>query len=930
MRRSLLLCAVVAGCGAPAADQPRIGVAGGQRVGFAGVLLRAGLACEYLSDVEQCDVDALRRYDLVLAATLSRRFEPWTPDAAAALEQYVRDGGRALYELGTRLPGWPLTRLDNVWLWPPMGKHHDFRLVTGLDHPLLRRLPSGKRYTFTGTLHAPRQDPPGALVLARFVQGVGDGDAQDRPAVVAARLGAGQVIALAPELSYHQGNWSPEFDDLLLAAVETLTDGRARRVWAAEPAPAAPVAEGPPPAPPAPGGESRVPAGWTVLGEAAAEGYALPLSRPARLWLERVGEAGVEVVWRDGRLVVGPRGGAPWLTQVLPADAQVVLVRRSESLLVAADGVARGRWALGAPRGDCLAAGDAAGDAAVGGDGLAFQPLEALWFADDFTRAGPLSEPWRVARGLWLTGGAHRNESAIPGFALRARDGVASVGEWFWSDYDVALSIRPRTARVVRVRIGCWGASHWLEAELPVRPGQVRLARVTPGGRRVLGARPGHLPAHQWRRVRLGWHDGRARLALDGDTLLDVPVGDLGPGGVALAAEGGDALCDDVQVGAVPPDLPVIHSPRFDKGRQGLLDRDTWAHPAAAWEADRQPGRLWHVGLLTGDFRLALPVRRDGASRLALWLGPARGGAPRFVLSGAELPDGTRVTLVRQGDQVRLTVGGRERAATALAGPLVLGLQIAGLRLAPAEVELRAAEVDEWQFDRAPTTVWETAGDWAVGSRWPCMPEWGWLHGVGDPLAALWSKRRIVGDMVVHALLGARMRGEYGAREGEPFERLCLTIAGNGRQPRSGYWLELGSGPDGASRLYRRDRHGQKLVASCPRRLTYPREAHNFWADVRLERRGARLAVYFQRRLLLTWTDPQPLADGQVCLWTERNALMTPYVAIYGRAGKLCPVPGEVQRRRQERRDLRAARPAFDPLPALHALRRLVGAEDAG
>lgn len=916
MRRALLFCGLVSVSCAGAAALPRLGVGGGQRVGFAGALLRAGLPFDYLSDTEQADVTALRRYDLLLMSTVSRFWEPWAPDCAAAVEQYLRGGGRALVELGLRLPGWPPGELRGEWPWPPKDQLHDFALTAALG-----RLPAGTNWPYSGTLHWPVVEPTDTQVLARYRHGREAG----RPAILAKRLGLGELIALGPELSYQQGNWQPAYEELILAAVERLTDGRAKRQWAVPAESSDPAkAEADPPGPTA---EAPVPAGWTKLGEAPRDGYMLRLTGPARLWLDHGGSGGAQAALTAGRFACGSHS-AP-----LPGDARLVVVYRSSGRVrVFADGVQAAAWEQPGEPGGAVLASD-------GADQVLCQPLETVHFEDDFTRAGPLQAPWQTRGGPWLTGGTHRNESPIPGFALRAWPGTATAGEWFWSDYDCGVSLRPRGAKTVRLQLARWSDGDLVEAILPVEHGGVRVQRVKHGVVTKLGDAKGHLSEQQWTRVVLGCRAGRVTLSGDGARWLDVPAPDVGPGGIGLVVEGGDCLVDDVAVHGGPPELPVIHSPRFDKGREGMLDRDTWSHPAAAWEPDReQAGRFWHVGLLAGDFQFTVPLPAAASdATLTVWLDDGQAVKPSWVAPANGVVTITRhqscVTARFVGPGSRgfrsghssLPIVSLDAMQWFSEKPLRLGLECRGLTLAPADLELRAAEVDEWQFDRALTTVWETAGDWLVGSRWPCMPEWSWLQGSGDPVAAVWTKSPLLGDAVVHALLGVRMQGKYGEHEGEPFERLRLSLCGDGHGPRSGYWLDLGGGPDGATRLYRRE----TVVASCPRHLTYPREAHNFWADVRFERHGARLDAFCQHRPLLSWTDPQPLPDGQVCLWAERNALMTPYVAVYGRHGPPRPVAGGVQRQRRDARGRHLARPAFDLLPALHALGRICGWEAA-
>ena len=165
-------------------------------------------------------------------------------------------------------------------------------------------------------------------------------------------------------------------------------------------------------------------------------------------------------------------------------------------------------------------------------------------------------------------------------------------------------------------------------------------------------------------------------------------------------------------------------------------------------------------------------------------------------------------------------------------------------------------------------------------SRWTCQPQWSWLVGQNPSgPATLWSKRVVRGDQVVEAPLGPLMHGGYGPGA-EIFGRLRLSICGDGADPWSGYTVELGTGEKDVYTLYRR----HEAVASVPDRLPHWREVHNAWFDLRLEREGDEVRATFHGRPLLSWRDAQPLGDGQVCLWTESNGIVTPYVAVYGKS----------------------------------------------
>ncbi len=903
---------------APAAELPRIAIGGGLRLGFGGILLRAGLPFDYLADREQCDLAVLSRYDLVLMSDLNERWEPWRLDALAALDQYVRQGGRLLTAAGNRLPtamaGWRIRYHGPRW--PPRTDRREFALLPpdrAPDDPFFTLLPAQRQWEFHGEIQEVDPQDRATATWARFVAGPAKGS----PAVLHRRHGRGELVVLAANVSYMQGNWDPLYDDLVLAIVDRLSHGRARAQWAAEPA--APAAT------PLAGAEAsgEPPEGFTALGDAAADGYAVQLPHQAELSLERQGQRELRLMVANGRLVLARAGATsePLLDTKLPPSGQLVLYRGPRRVVVANDGELLATAELPAvPAGAC---------SARSADQVLFQPLEPLWFADDFTRQGGLEPPWAIGRGTWLLGGTNRPESSVFGFALRGWDGAVRVGEWFWSDYEAAVTIRPRGAKQVRLRTARWDGGHYLELVLPVGHDGGHINQVTSRGVTQLARDLPGLPIQQWTRVSLAGSTAGAVATIGGRRWSVVrAAGQLG--GIELVAEKGDALFDDVQVAARDADRSVrLHPPRYDKGPDGLLDRDTWSHPAAAWLPGRRRGEFQHVGRFNRGFSLRLPIRRgDGAAGLRVTATPEHGAAsPLVELDNEALVDGQELRVDWSPGRARWSLAGRVTEVAAPAASVGLELAFDGLTLAAADLDLRAEEVQEWVFDHALHEAWETEGEWSVGARWPCMTQWSWLTGAGTPKAALWSRQAYRGRetaLVVQAYLGVRMMGVYGEREGEPLERLRLTIAGDGHHPRSGYQVDLGGGPDGFSRLYRKDR----VVATATRHLSYPREIHNSWMDLRVEWVRPTVRVWCQRRPLLEYTDPAPLEGGQICLSTDHNVLVTPYVAVYGNgSADRTALPAVQQKQRLEHFNNRLARPNFDPLRLLRTLARLLHRE---
>jgi hypothetical protein len=236
-------------------------------------------------------------------------------------------------------------------------------------------------------------------------------------------------------------------------------------------------------------------------------------------------------------------------------------------------------------------------------------------------------------------------------------------------------------------------------------------------------------------------------------------------------------------------------------------------------------------------------------------------------------------------------------------------------------VRLRAEHVAELVFERAPAGWWSTAGDWQIGSRWPCMPQFAWLNGTARPTAEFWQKTPIAGDLVAQAMLGARMLERLRTDEQERFDGLRLTICGNGHNPQTGYSLELAAEPSGYTRLYR----GKRVVATSTVGMPPWRERHNLWVDVRLERHGDEIVGWFQNRCLFRYRDPEPLKDGQVGVSTPHNTLVTPYLAVYGTATEARPMPDKARQELAGQRRRQAIRAGVQAMPAVTVLKKWLG-----
>lgn len=886
---------------APAAPV-RIGLVGGHRVGYGGVLLRAGLPYRYLDIRESCDLHELQQYDVILASNVWSKTEPWADDAMQAVDTYLHEGGHALLAMGFVPRGaLPLKgRKYHGGPKPPTESGLSFALVPG-DHGFLKRFEPRHRWPYGASANRYEVDDT-MTVLARFTEG----DLSGSPALIARQYGRGELIYSAIDLAYIQGDWFPNYDDLILGAVDYLTAGRATAAFApgqpeppAEDAPAAATPDSQP-----------APAGFTTLGDAPPSGYALVVKMDGdrRLRLEHDWELGL----RDG-LVDLRRPGQPVEKVPLRMGLQrVLLFRRPARLDVLVDGASVGHFdKLPPPAGTC---------AVDRADGVVFQPCEPPYFSDDFTRDGKVTAPWQPIRGTWRLTGTGPPYVRAPSFALRGRDGFIEAGEWFWADYEVAVSVRPVAARSVTLMVGDQAG---YELRVPVDSGAAVLRRHGPHSDR-LGQGEGAAPACQWTRLSLKVIDGQVTAAIDGRVVSEAKDPNWSCGPVRLAVEGGEAFFDDLVVRRPDPsaDLPEVHPIVYDRGPDGLMDRDTWSHPAAAWVPDEQTGTLWHVGRFAGDLELTVPFRADRAgATLTLSAGPER--EPGQELIRAALQPGVRwLRLARQGEAWSGTVDGAPYEVPAVEpGTVCLGLRGEGGRILVESLRLRAADVAEMVFEQAPAGWWTTAGDWQVGSRWPCMPQFSWLNGTARPTAALWQKTPIAGDVVAQAMIGARMLERLRSDEQEKFDGMRLTICGNGRDPRTGYSLELAAEPSGYTRLYR----GKRVVATSTVGMPPWRERHNLWVDLRLERHGDELVGWYQNRCLFRYRDPEPLKDGQVGVSTPHNTLVTPYLAVYGVAKPAKALPDQARDELAAQRRQRRFRAGVQAMPAVTVLKKWLG-----
>jgi len=552
------------------------------------------------------------------------------------------------------------------------------------------------------------------------------------------------------------------------------------------------------------------------------------------------------------------------------------------------------------------------GDVGVGSSGRyvaskpSAQPVDPPFVTDDFTREAE-------AMGLWETSGGDFVNTMIPAegavasmstnpFSLHVEsegDAVATTGYWFWDSYIVRLNVKPIATASVELRAWVQDDANYLalrwEPGDADTPGARRLVLVRDGVERVLDQAPGGYLPGEWYRMELRVTPGRVEALIDREATLAANTPALAQGAVGLALASGDAYFDDLLV--APPgyrEAPPHINPVFLTDE--VMIKEELYIPSGFWRAGDESGQYWHWGEFFDDARVTIPVdlltadglgvllRSDGANvgagyrvDLALSDGQvaislARNGTPVASETTAMEAEEPMVVTVA-GDAVTVTQGGRALMRHADPEPLS-GHQVALLDAPNSAVNVVNVQSDHFEdyiFDRAPTDWFAGKGTWGVTSRWPCTPDWTFYGGAGVENPLVWSKHTYNGDMVLEW---------FGAIESDNVNRIRYmhpsdintTICGDGKSLRSGYSFILGGWNNSKSAILR---NGEVVAETTDVVLPDPNArdltAHRAWSRIRIEKFGNHISMYYEKKLVLEYTDPDPLPGGRIGLWSFHN-----------------------------------------------------------
>jgi len=325
-----------------------------------------------------------------------------------------------------------------------------------------------------------------------------------------------------------------------------------------------------------------------------------------------------------------------------------------------------------------------------------------------------------------------------------------------------------------------------------------------------------------------------------------------------------------------------------------------WSAPEGQWVRDTTqdpdaPPLWWHKGDCYGAVSVQLPAaacRETAGARIRLGelsasFIPAAGklsvsltfGVDKLAWADVALPnDDDTVAFHRDGDHVWIRSRGEDWIAVQLPRKQISGCRL-GLQLPDeamlGQIELRRGNVLDYQFDRVPSD-WHKLGRWEINSKFACNPRWAYMVGKSDGLAAFWHRDSFEGDVTLAFYAGMRSRGGGMINYIRPGDANAVIGTGRGNV-FDGYTFVI-SGWD--TTLTRILRNGQVVAESDTviwhsTRLSEPSylRLHRRWVYVRIRRRGSRLELYADNKLILEWTDDRPLDVRRLGLWTVNKSV---------------------------------------------------------
>lgn len=536
------------------------------------------------------------------------------------------------------------------------------------------------------------------------------------------------------------------------------------------------------------------------------------------------------------------------------------------------------------------------------------QPYEAAIVYDDFTREPDDMGLWTALAGQWrntLVSAPQANptQSANP-FTFRtlaAPTALAATGYWFWDAYRVSVSTRPLGAKAVSLAAYVQDERNmlcfrWEEGGTDA-PGARQLLLVRDGKQTLLASQKGGFEKDQWYRLELVVCPGRVEVLIDRYPVLKADTDAFGQGMVAVGAEHGEAVFDDLAVSAV--EAPIWETPRINPTflADETMTQDELFTLAGQWRQG-DGGIRWNWGYYPGDVQLQIAasalstpltvlLRADGSrveNAYAVTVGyegqriEASLRRPADVALHGSCPAGPDdiVAISATGNTVQVRCAGVE--ALNFSDPTPLSGKLVGL-VGATDNHINSAYVfspnfRDYAFDSAPTDWFSTKGIWQVTTRWPCQPGWTFFGGTHDQNPTLYTKHTYSGDIVLEFFANLQMDVPPPPGYSRPSD-LDAALCADGVNLDSGYTFIFAGWKNTKSAILRR---GQVVAENHNAVFVDPTSSnpafHRHWFRLRAEKIGNRVAFSVDGREILSYVDPDPLPGGRAAIFSFHNAPM--------------------------------------------------------
>lgn len=605
-----------------------------------------------------------------------------------------------------------------------------------------------------------------------------------------------------------------------------------------------------------------------------------------RLWLESKA-ASLQVI-REGKITTLNRAAVSW-----PARGQISVLRRPWMMQVLLDGKL------------LLRAWDAtwtSGRLATWASGswrwspLRVQPVEPVYFTDDFTRLANQTGEWKANAGEWSISSSSENisqrnmdMSANP-FAYTVKSpgkpAWAETGRWFWDNYLAEVAVKPSGNGAIGLACYVRDSSNYLALmwHAPGQGGERQLVQVQNGKSTVLARQDGGYLRRQWYQLAVRTSPGWVEAFIDHVLVFKVRQELWAQGGIALVAQSmAEVQWDDVKVesyeyyrqefsGSLSGAWTPLQGKWFSAG--GALQSRPSAPTAGGsrfllagrhdWQdyefiASARPSAGAGCGLVVGfvnDANYAVFRWADPTSKL-----PYKGRQQflRYTAGKARVVSDEPLRFaVAPGQWVRLRVALSGGVATVYQGDEVVA-QMADETLTRGRLAFYAQSVQPVQFrdavlyfpaEPAPPKVPPRMADDALMVGW-ASPNGEWPVTPSGDSPQYWNTGEFFGDCTLEYAWNAALTN--------PGTRLEMALRARPKEFTSGLMVRLEALP------------ANQLKLSVLQNEAVLREVETAWPEIsqgsspsgiKVETRGKALLVRVNETPLLSLVATQPLPEG--------------------------------------------------------------------